>query len=94
MTGHKNLSYGVLVQGEEVLEKKDISEEIIAQKLEEQMRDLEELLKTFDDKRAEKFINEMMTIVNHEHLHQGQMIVDFREAGVELPQRFKKAWAL
>lgn len=42
----------------------------------------------------EKNIDGILAISNHEYLHHGQFIVMFREAGIELPERFKKAWAL
>jgi hypothetical protein len=90
----ENQNYGVLVVGGKAIEKKDLTEGLIKKQLEEQMETLEELFKTYSYEDVEENIKQILTISDHEYLHQGEMIVMFREAGVDLPERFKTAWAL
>lgn len=90
----KNKSYGILVDNGEVIKKEDISKEMVINQLKMQADLLENLLKPFSAKDIEKNIKEIMTISDHEYLHQGQLIVLFREAGAKFPDRFSQAWAL
>lgn len=94
LSGNKNQQFGILVQGNKIIEKKDIASEEVKKLLQKQLQKLQNLLKDFDEQKVQENIDLIMAISNHEYLHQGQMIVDFREAGVELPERYKKAWAL
>lgn len=91
---HQNKNYGILIQNGKVINKVEINAGEIEKLFLIQLEVLENLFKTFDEKKLEKHIDNILTISNHEYLHQGQMIIMFREAGVELPERFKKAWAL
>lgn len=94
LTGHSNKSYGILVIDGKVIKKEDITLELIKSQLEEQMTNLEDILKHLVYKDLDKQIRTIMTISDHEYLHQGELILMLRQAGVDLPQRFKKAWAL
>lgn len=94
LSGNKNQSFGVLIRNNQITPKQDIGVEDITGLLKEQQVKLEELLREFDYKKMEADIDFFLAISNHEYLHQGQMIIDFRESGKELPERFKKAWAL
>lgn len=94
LTANKNQNFGVLVRENQSTPKGNIPAEEIKNLLKIQLIQLEELLRDFDLKRVEKDINSISNISNHEYLHQGQMIIDFRETGKELPERFRKSWAL
>ena len=94
LTNSKNTQFGVLVQDDEIISKKDISEVELKKLLQNQIIELQNLLKDFSEKQLEENIDLIQTISNHEYLHQGQMIIDFREAGIDLPERYRKAWAL
>lgn len=94
LTGNKNQTFGVLVRGERIIPKKDITTDEVKTLLKEQLVQLEGLLRAFDSKKMGEDIDLFLAISNHEYLHQGQMIIDFRESGKELPERFRKAWAL
>lgn len=94
LTNRKNQEFGILVEGERIINKKDISSETLINVLRNQLKAFEELLKTFDDKKVEENIDLITALSNHEYLHQGQLILMMREAGVDLPERFRKAWAL
>lgn len=94
LAGNKNKEFGILVRDNIIIQKKDIQKDKIKNLLREQLIALENLLKKFDDKQIENNINSIQAILNHEYLHQGQLILMFREAGVDLPQKFKKAFAL
>lgn len=94
LTKHPNKGFGILIINGEVISKKEIKVENVSKLLKDQLKELEQLLKNFDDKAAEECLDYILDISNHEHLHQGQLIVMFREAVAELPERFQKAWAL
>lgn len=94
LTGHSNKSYGILVVDGKVISKKDITLELIKSQLEEQSDRLENILKPLSYKDIDKQIRTIMTISDHEYLHQGELILMLRQAGVDLPERFKRAWAL
>ena len=91
---HKDQQFGVLIREGNIIDKDVISQDLVCKVLKEQLVQLETLLKNYNDKEVEKNIKDILAILNHEYLHQGQFILMFREAGVELPERFKKAWAL
>lgn len=94
LTNVKNQSYGIYVQDGNIIPKAELTAEDVKRILPKQLRDLETLLKDFDDKKTEKCINKVGAVISHEYLHQGQLIVMFREAGAELPESFVRAWAL
>ena len=94
MINDKNQNFGILVIDGNITKKEDISKETVINQLKSQMEILENFLKPFSEKGLEKNIREIMTISDHEYLHQGQLIVLFRETGAKFPERFSKAWAL
>lgn len=92
---HKNKSYGLYIEDKNILiPDKEIPLNLIKPNLSRQLKDLESLLKNFDDKEFEKFAGRIVHIGEHEYLHQGQLILMFREAGADLPESYRKAWAL
>lgn len=91
---HPNTEYGILISEKNSIQKKEITPQLIKKILRSQLILLETTLKEFDQKTTEKYLGDITTLSNHEYLHQGQLIVMFREANKELPERFKKAWAL
>ena len=94
LSNTKNQSYGIYVQGNQIIPKAAITTEQIKKILPKQLKELEALLKKFDEKKTAKLIDKVGIIGNHEHLHQGELILMFREVGAELPPSFVKAWAL
>lgn len=86
--------FGVLYRDGQVLLKKQITVTEIKKILEAQLQDLETLYQPFSSEDTGKNLETILSLPNHEYLHQGQMIVNFRETGVELPKSFVKAWAL
>lgn len=94
LTAHQNQRFGILVRDDIITSKKDIRSNEVKNLLKGQIVQLEELLRDFDLKNMEGVIDLLLATSNHEYLHQGQMIIDFRESGKELPGRFRKAWAL
>lgn len=94
LTGQGNTKFGVLIIENKEIAKKDIDGDSVKKYLKTQLEDLEVLLKKYDANKAEEELDTILKIVNHEYLHQGELILMFRRAGVEFPERFKKAWAL
>lgn len=94
LAGHKDERFGVIVQEESATNKIDIPEVIIKSLLKKQIVDLESLLRDFDEKKFNAHIQTIQSIINHEYLHQGQIVVMFRENRVSLPDRFRDAFDL
>lgn len=94
LTDNPVSQFGVFVEGSNIIQKKQLSSEKIKRILKEQLPQLQDLFKPFTNQKVEEYVNDILAFSNHEYLHQGQFILMFREAGVELPERFKKAWAL
>ncbi len=94
LTNNSNVQFGIFVEDGEVTSKKDLNKEKIFKILKNQLTELEELFKNYDEKQALENIDNILAISNHEYLHQGELILMFREADAELPERFAKAWAL
>ena len=94
LTYASNRDFGVVVIDGEVIEKKDITKDELVEILKSQIEDLEKLFKNYTDKHFEANMKAIQAICNHEYLHQGELIVLMREAGVDLPERFKDAFAL
>lgn len=89
-----NTDYGILIQNGKAMEKEFLTEKVIGEQLANQITMLENVLRSFTYEDMEKNIRHILTLSDHEYLHQGEMLLMYREAGVELPQRFSKAWAL
>lgn len=94
LTKSDNEQFGVLVVDGVVTKKESIAQEDLADILTNQLENLETLFKGYSDKDFEENIKAIQSISNHEYLHQGELIVLMREAGVDLPERFKQAFAL
>jgi len=94
LSHHENQQFGVIVHDGVTINKVAISEDDIAALLKKQSFYLESLLKDFDTKEFGANIQTIQSIVNHEYLHQGQLVVMFRENKTPLPERFQKAFDL
>lgn len=94
LTDVENQSYGIYIENGEIIPKDQLTVEQIKKILPKQLKELEALLKTFDEKKTEKLIDKVFLLGNHEYLHQGELILMFREAGAELPATYVRAWAL
>ncbi len=93
LTDHADKSFGVLVD-KRVTQKSNIAESDVKDLLKRQVVTLETLLKHFSVNDFEANIQDIQAIINHEYLHQGQLVVMFREAGISLPERFRQAFDL
>lgn len=94
LTTHTNQDFGVIVRDGGAIKKSDIPQKELSAILESQIVALEALFKGFSDQDLEENVKAIQSIYNHEYLHQGQLVVLMREAGVDLPERFRKAFAL
>lgn len=94
LTNARNNDFGVYVTEDKIIPKQELSAEVIKKILPQQLEEIEELLKSFDEEKAEKVIDKIGMFGNHEYLHQGQLILMFREAGAKLPESYVKVWAL
>lgn len=89
----RNQKFGLLVTPKKVYSKREIPSSLIKQILLEQVGDIEMLLRSREDYQSDIVFN-LSYLIFHEYLHQGQLIVMFREAGVPFPEEFDKAWNL
>jgi uncharacterized damage-inducible protein DinB len=94
LTNSADKRFGLLIQDGREVKKTDIPEDNLRKLLQANLTNLESLLATFDNKQFEANAQDIQRIFNHEYLHQGQLVVLFRQAGIELPERFKKAFDL
>lgn len=94
LSNHKNQQFGIIVQDDNITTKTDILEIDIKPLLKRQIVELESLLKDFDENRFSASIQTIQSIINHEYLHQGQLVVIFRENQMTLPDRFQNAFDL
>lgn len=89
-----NTDFGILIQNGKVMEKEFITETVIGEQLENQIEMLETILRPYTYADMQKNIRPILTISDHEYLHQGEILLMFREAGIDFPSRFSKAWSL
>jgi len=94
LTKAANHSFGILIVDGQVVDKHDITDAVVEERLTSQITELEQLFRAYDERRFEEDAKYLQAIFNHEYLHHGQLLVMFREAGVDVPARFKKAFAL
>ena len=94
LSNHKNQQFGIIVQNDTIITKRDIPEIDIQPLLKKQIIELESLLKDFDESKFRANLQTIQSIINHEYLHQGQLVVMFRENQTLLPDRFQKAFDL
>jgi len=92
--GHSDRRFGILLSGDGAVGKREIAASDIGNILHEQLQVLELLLRTYSIRDFEAKVRDIQAIANHEYLHQGQMVVMFRQAGVALPERFRAAFDL
>ena len=90
----ENQNFGILFVDDKVVNKKDITTELVKEQLEKQVCVLENFFKPFIYKDIKENIKAILAISDHEYLHQGELLLMFRETGIDLPERFKKAWHL
>lgn len=88
----ENTRFGIYVKNEKITKKQEIQPDTILNLLQEQIDEARIL--TTDSKELNKLLATFITIGEHESLHQGQLIVMFRETKIEFPQEFKEAWNL
>lgn len=94
LSHHDNQQFGIIVHDDVTVDKVAIPEDDIAALLKKQTFDLESLLKDFNSEEFSANIQTIQSIINHEYLHQGQLVVMFRENETPLPERFQKAFDL
>lgn len=95
LTKASDTRFGVLVASNGLdIRKADIAESDIRKLLTDGLARLEQLLISFDEAQFERHAQSIQSIFNHEYLHQGQLVVLFRQAEIELPERFREAFAL
>lgn len=87
---HKNKDFGILVTKDKIIKKSKIQCDDILSLLRNQIKDVEEAFKT---QELDNII-ELIKIIDHEHLHQGELILMLRANNVDLPKRFIKSWNL
>lgn len=92
LINEENIRFGIYVKDGEITKKQEIKEENILILLKEQIDEAKKMSQHNSD--LTKLLSTFITIGEHEALHQGQLIVMFRETKVEFPDEFKKAWNL
>jgi uncharacterized damage-inducible protein DinB len=93
LTNHNDKRFGIMIR-EDVTKKTDIAQDDIKAILIQQVAELEKLFRDFTADDFETNIQDIQSIINHEYLHQGQLVVMFRSCGVALPERFRSAFDL
>lgn len=91
LTNHNDKRFGIMIR-DEVTKKTDIAQGDLKVILVQQVKELEELLRSFGDDDFETSVQDIQSIINHEYLHQGQLVVMFRSRGIALPERFRSAF--
>lgn len=94
LTDSSDNQFGVRIEDGAVISKADIPEAELKSLLQADLSRLEALLASLSDEQFEVNAQDIQRIFNHEYLHQGQLVVLFRQAGIELPERFRKAFDL
>ena len=93
LSDHADTRFGFVLT-ERAVKKEAIPTQDAQLLLKRQITELEVLLKHFDEPKVAANIQDIQSIANHEYLHQGQLVVLFREADVVLPERFRSAFDL
>jgi len=88
----ENIRFGIYIKDGNITKKQEIIEENILPFLKEQIEEAKLMSANYSDLR--KLLSTFITIGEHETLHQGQLIIMFRESKVEFPKEFKSAWNL
>ena len=92
LRGDKNQNYGIYIKNNEIIKKRKIKEKDVLAFLKQPIEVAKKIVDNYSD--LEKIIATFITLHEHESLHQGQLVVMFRETKVEFPEVFKKAWNL
>lgn len=87
-----NQRSGLLTRNGVITKKQEIKEEDIFSLLQNQVTEAKQINVDYPD--TKKLINAFITIYEHEVLHQGQLVIMFRETEQEFPKIFKDAWNL
>jgi len=93
LKNEKNQKFGLLVMPEITYNKREIPSNLVKQILLDQVGEIEILLRLLEDYQSD-IVSNLGSLIFHEYLHQGQLIVMFRETGISLPEEFDKAWNL
>jgi len=88
----ENIRFAIYVKDGSITKKQDIKKENILSLFNEQIEEAKKVIADCLD--LKKLLSTFITIGEHEALHQGQLVVMFRETKVEFPEEFKKAWNL
>lgn len=89
-----DVRYGVLIHDGRAIKKNDLTLEQVKSALKDQLYQLELILKNYSNQKFEDSVQDIQAIANHEYLHQGQIVVMFRQADLSIPDRFKTAFDL
>jgi len=92
LRNEENIRFGIYVNNGNITKKQDIQPDSILTFLKEQINEARKLITDGTD--LKKLISTFITIGEHESLHQGQLVVMFRETNIDFPQEFKNAWNL
>ena len=87
---HKNKNFGILISEGVVHKKEEIGEQKIAVLLKNQISDFEKLFKNQDEQN----LIDLIKVIDHEHMHHGELILMLRANDIDLPKRFIKSWNL
>jgi len=88
----ENIRFGIYIENGTITKKQEIPEKNILIFLKSQIEEAQQITSNITD--IQKLISSFITIGEHEALHQGQIVVMFREKKVEFPAEFKQAWNL
>jgi len=88
----ENIRFGIYVENRSITKKQEIPEKNTLYFLKSQIEKAQQITSNITD--IQKLISSFITIGEHEALHQGQIVVMFRERKVEFPAEFKQAWNL
>jgi len=93
LTDHNDKRFGIMIR-DDVTKKTDIAQGDLKITLAQQIGELEKLFRDFTAEDFETNTQDVQSIINHEYLHQGQLVVMFRSRGIALPERFRSAFDL
>ncbi len=93
LTGHNNTRFGRLITKRGIVKKREIGKDQVADLLLKQGTALEKALRKLDEFDPQTEL-QLKSLIYHEYLHHGQLIVMFRETDTKFPKEFDQAWAL
>ena len=89
-----DVRFGVFICEGQAIKKNELTLQQTRTALKGQLQQLELMLKNYDNQKFEDSIQDIQAIANHEYLHQGQIVVMFRQADLPISERFKTAFDL